>query len=231
MKIIAIIPARSGSKGIPDKNIKIYKSLPLIAHSIKLAINCQLINEIIVSTDSEKYKKIAEKYGAKVPYIRPDNISDDLSTDYDFIKYHIDWCIEYKKKIPDIIVQLRPTYPNRKLSILSEAIKIFINNYNNYDSLRSVIKFEKSPFKMYTINNKILKPLFNNIGNIIEPYNQCRQALPDCYLHNGCIDIIKTSVILIKKSITGDKIYPYIMPENETHDIDTINDWNKSINQ
>ena len=229
MNIIAIIPARSGSKGIIDKNIKIYKKYPLIYHSINIAKKCKYINEIIVSTDSEEYKQIAEKYGAIVPYIRPKSISDDLSTDYEFVKYHLDWCKLNNKKIPDLLVQLRPTYPNRNISHLNNSIEIMIKNYNDYDSLRSVIKFEKSPFKMYLINENTLEPLFNEINNIREPYNKCRQILPQTYLHNGYIDIIKSSTIINKKTITGDKIYPYLMDTKEDCDIDTNDDWEKSL--
>jgi CMP-N,N'-diacetyllegionaminic acid synthase len=229
MNIIAIIPARSGSKGIPNKNIKIYKKYPLIFHSINIAKKCKYINEVIVSTDSEEYKLIAEKYGAIVPYIRPKSISDDLSTDYEFVKYHLDWCNLHNIKNPDLIVQLRPTYPNRNIIHLNNSIKIMINKYKEYDSLRSVIKFEKSPFKMYLINENKLEPLFNNINNIEEPYNKCRQVLPDTYLHNGYIDIIKTYTVINKESVTGDKIYPYIMNSEEINDIDTVEDWKKSL--
>ena len=226
MKIIAIIPARSGSKGIINKNIKNYKGLPLMVHSIKLAQNCKLINNVIVSTDSQIYAELAIKYNAYVPYYRPPAISEDLSTDYEFMKYHCDWCIKHNKKVPDIIVHLRPTYPNRKLDDLNKCLKLFIDNYDNYDSLRTVVKFDKSPYKMYTIENNNLCPLFKSK---YELYNQCRQNLPDTYLHNGSIDIVKTTVIMKNKSISGDRIYPYVMNDNETNDIDTIDDWNKSI--
>ena len=229
MKITAIIPARSGSKGIPHKNIKIYKNLPLLVHSINIAKECKYINEIIVSTDSEKYKKIAEKNGAVVPYIRPIEISNDLSTDIEFLKYHINWCNKNNNNLPDLIVQLRPTYPNRNIFHLNNTIKIMIDNFKEYDSLRTVIKFDKSPFKMYRIKNNILGPLFNKIDNIKEPYNRCRQDLPETYLHNGYIDIIKTGTIINKGSVTGDKIFPYIMDNNEINDIDTTEDWIKSL--
>ena len=229
MYIIAIIPARSGSKGIVNKNIKIYKNYPLLVHSINIAKECKYINEIFVSTDSKEYKLISEKYGAEVPYIRPIKISDDLSTDYEFIKYHLDWTKLNNKKLPDLIVQLRPTYPNRNIVHLNNSIELMIRKYKEYDSLRSVIKFNKSPYKMYKIEKNILEPLFNNIGDIEEPYNKCRQVLPETYLHNGYIDIIKTSTIINKESVTGDKIYPYIMNSDELNDIDTVKDWIKSL--
>ena len=229
-EILAIIPAREGSKGIKNKNIKLFNNKPLIYWSIKLAKECKYINRIICSTDSKKYAKIASQCGAETPFLRPSEISQDLSTDYELIEH----CLNELKKenyIPDIIVQLRPTYPNRKLEILNETISLFLKNYNEYDSLRTIIPFNKSPFKMYRIkkninNNKLnLKPLFKKIDNIDEPYNRCRQELPKTYLHNGYIDIIKTDTVLKLKSVTGNNIYPYLMKEKEKDDIDTLKDW------
>ncbi len=227
MLIDTIIPCRSGSKGLPNKNIKLYKNKPLIAYSIELSKKCEYINNTYVSTDSKYYSEIAQKYGAIIPYLRPSEISQDLSTDYEFLIYHINWLIETNKVLPDYILQLRPTYPNRSLDILNDCINIIKNN-QNYDSLRTVVSFDKSPYKMYTIENNNLNPLFNIYNNINEPYNCARQLLPQCYLHNGYIDIIKTNTILNLKSTSGNKIYPYIMNSNNIDDIDTIDDWNKS---
>ena len=92
--------------------------------------------------------------------------------------------------MPDFIVQLRPTYPTRKVEILDKTIELFIENRDKYDSLRTIIPFDKSPFKMYRIIDKDLVPLFKEVNGIEEPYNQCRQNLPNTYLHNGYIDIL-----------------------------------------
>lgn len=233
MNILAIIPARSGSKGIPNKNIKSFKGKPLIYWSIKQAIESEYINKIIVSTDSKKYANIANLYGAEVPFLRPKNISNDLSTDYEFIEHCLRWLKSDTKYYPDIIVQLRPTYPTRTVTKIDETIKLFIDKYDDYDSLRTVIPLNKSPYKMYRIINNQLKPLFqvavSNNGNIIyEPYNQCRQILPQCYLHNGYIDILKPHIVINKKTISGSKILPYVMNQKDIDDIDTIEDWRKA---
>jgi N-acylneuraminate cytidylyltransferase len=240
MKILVIIPARSGSKGIPHKNIKKFKGLPLLVHSInqvKLSTyynNKQYKMKIHVSTDSKEYAKIAIVAGADVPFLRPDDISQDHSTDYEFIKFTLE---EYTKMdyIPDIILQLRPTQPCRKVTDIDNCLDLFIENFDSYDSLRTVVPFEKSPFKMYILSNdeKELYPLFEELGNgenkIIEPFNQCRQYLPQAYLHNGYIDIIKTSIVYTG-TISGSKIYPYVMTSYDTIDIDTEEDWVKAEN-
>ena len=176
MEILCLIPARSGSKGVPHKNIRELAGKPLIAWSIEQAKQSKHKMRIIVSTDSEEYCEIAKRYGAETPFLRPKEISQDLSTDLEFIEHALG---ELKKEnyFPDFIVQLRPTYPTRTVKNLDETIDIFIENRDKYDSLRTVISFEKSPYKMYRIENNILEPLFREVNGIKEPYNQCRQNL------------------------------------------------------
>ena len=184
MKLLCIIPARSGSKGIIDKNIKNFKGKPLIAWSIEQAKKSKHKMRIIVSTDSEEYKRISLEYGAEVPFLRPNEISNDNSTDQEFINHAIQWFTQNENYNPDIILQLRPTQPCRKIEDIDTCLDLFINNYNNYDGLRTVVEFEKSPFKMYTVNSDHLIPLFKGSDDISEPYNQCRQYLPKTYLHD-----------------------------------------------
>lgn len=226
--ILCIIPARSGSKGIKNKNIMDFNGKPLIAWSIEQAKKCNYDMKIIVSTDSQDYADIAITYGAEVPFLRPKKISDDLSTDIEFIKYCVDWLKINEDYNCDIILQLRPTSPTRSVNDINNALKLFINNRDKYDSLRSVIPFDKSPFKMYTVNDNKLKPIFNEINNIIEPYNQPRQILPQCFLHNGYIDILNTS-LLKKNTISGKNILPFIMDETNNIDIDNNEDLNRLI--
>jgi len=227
-KILCIIPARSGSKGIPNKNIKLFKGLPLLAWSIKQAKECKYNMRIIVSTDSAEYQKIAIKHRAEAPFLRPIKISGDLSTDYECINHCINWLREKENYYPDIILQLRPTQPCRKVEDINKCLDLFLENWKRYDSLRTVVEFEKSPYKMYSVDTELnlLKPLFCEVNGIKEPYNQCRQILPKSYLHNGYIDIIKTTT-LNDSSLSGKRIYPYVMDKNYTIDIDTINDWVK----
>ena len=224
-KILCIIPARSGSKGIVDKNIMDFKGKPLLSWSIEHAQQSKYSKniKIIVSTDSEKYAEISKQYGAEVPFLRPKNISGDTSSDFECIKHCVDWLKENENYEPDIILHLRPTQPCRKIEHVNLAIETFINNRGKYDSLRSVIPVEKSPYKMYSINNDELKPLFCEVNNIKEPYNQARQLLPQCYLHNGYIDILNTD-ILTNNTISGNKIYPFVMDMDNNIDIDEEKD-------
>ena len=224
IRILCIIPARSGSKGLPHKNIKDYRGKPLLAWSIEQAQLCRYDMKIVVSTDSKEYADIAMKYGAEAPFLRPYEISGDLSTDYECMKHSVEWLKENQQYYPDIVLQLRPTSPLRKVEDINKAIGLFLENRENYDSLRSVVEFEKSPYKMYTLTENTLVPLFKKVDNIDEPYNQCRQILPKCYLHNGYIDIFNTS-ILENATISGERIYPYVMNKEDTLDIDEAKDW------
>jgi len=229
MKILCIIPARSGSKGIPHKNIKKLNGLPLIAYSIKQALQTKYYKnkqmDIIVSTDSEEYKKVAEKYGADVPVLRPKEISLDNSTDYEFIKH----MVEYQKSKGikyEIILQLRPTQPIRKVSDIDKCLDIFVKEYVNYDSLRTVIENDKTPYKMYSLEDNHLKSLLK-VDGIKESFNMGRQYLPKTYLHNGYIDILKPE-LLEDEMISGERIYGYVMNKEDKYDIDTLEDWEKT---
>lgn len=227
INIIALIPARSGSKGIINKNIQLYKGNPLFTYSIKIALESKYIKSVYVSTDSEEYQKIALNYGAKITPLRPKEISDDLSPDIDTF-YHF---LNTVDENVDLIVHLRPTYPNRSLYLLDNCIKKFLENYDLYDSLRTVVKINKLPYKMYHIINNNLTPIIKEYNGLCEPFNHARQNFPDTYLHNGCIDIVKASLIYEKGLLSGHQIYPYIMEDHEIDDIDTIEDFTNAENK
>lgn len=231
MKLLYIIPARSGSKEIPNKNIKTMNGKPLLAWSIEQALESSKIQtkkghqfRIIVSTDSKLYASIASKYGAEVPFLRPSQYSKDTSQDYEFVQ-HAYAFLKNKDWKPDIIIQLRPTQPCRKVSLVNKTIDTFITNFDKYTSLRTVSVLTHSPFKSYTVSNNVLKPLFQSYESILEPYNQPRQILPQCYIHNGYVDIIKSDTLQKYKSVTGPKIFPFVMDETEFIDIDTPTDF------
>ena len=216
-EILAIIPARSGSKGIPHKNIYNFNGKPLIAHSIEQACNCSEINRVIVSTDSEEYIEISKKYGAEAPFIRPQSIANDSSTDFEVFEHALNYLVEKEKYRPDIIVHLRPTYPTRRIVDIKNAIKM-LSKDKSLDSVRSIVESIETPYKMWLIENEY--ELKNIISNGKESYNMPRQSLPKTYIQNACIDVVRFETIMLKHSMTGNKIGGYIMDKNE--DIDTL---------
>jgi len=233
VKILCVIPARSGSKGIPDKNIRLFRGKPLIAHSIlqARASKYQSSLRVIVSTDSERYAEIAREFGAECPFLRPSEISQDFSTDLECVQQCLDFLKMDSGYVPDCVLHLRPTQPLRSDDDVDACLDTFLRVRGEYDSLRTVTRSKKSPFKMYTIsgdephsNGLLLKPLFETLEGITEPFNVARQALPVAYLHNGYIDIVNVDVIA-RGEMSGKRIYPFVMGDEKTIDIDTEDDW------
>ena len=203
-----IIPARSGSKSIKDKNISNLDGHTLLEYSIKVAKQCCDVNKIIVSTNSTKYKNLALKYGADVPFLRPENISGDQSVDMDWFKNLFDYFKNDNLKLPKFWVWLRPTTPIRSPDVINQAIKV-LKNCKNADSLRSVHLLPESPFKWYEKdNNGYLKPFgFEYLKNDFTVVN--KQELKDVWVPNGYVDIIKSDNIIKNNNLFGKKIIPF----------------------
>lgn len=223
MEILAIIPARSGSKSIPHKNIRPINGKPMLAYSIEHALASRWITRVIVSTDSEEYAEIAKQYGAEVPFLRPAEYAKDDSLDIEVFLHALTELKKQEGYNPEIVVQLRPTYPIRKIEDIDAMIQLMISN-ELCDSVRSIAKAKEIPYKMWkkTDDGRIL-PL---ISEIPECYNMPRQQLPEVYYQNACIDIIRTRVILEQHSMSGTVILGYEMEQN--YDIDTEEEWMKA---
>jgi CMP-N,N'-diacetyllegionaminic acid synthase len=227
-KILCLIPARAGSKGIPNKNVKAFCGKPLIAWSIEQALAAQHPMRVIVTTDSEEFAAIARRYGAEVPFLRPAEISQDRSIDEEFVAHALDWLLKAEGYVPDIIVHLRPTYPTRSVTILNSCVERFLQVRDTYDSLRTLVPAEKTPYKMYRIYEDPAgvraEPLFRTLEGVHEPFSNCRQALPPAWVHNCCIDILNAAIVA-KGTMAGDRIYPFFMKPADMFDIDTEEDW------
>ena len=221
MNILAIIPARSGSKGIPNKNILPLNGHPLIAYSIKAALGSKLINRVIVSTDSKLISQISKDYGAETPFVRPSKFAQDNSTDLEVFNHALNWLKINEEYKPDIIVQIRPTSPVRKTEIIDNCIEKCINS--DCDSLRVVTESPLSPYKMWHIDGeKSYMRQFSYLKGVSEPYNQPRQKLPKVYWQIGFLDVMKVDTILNQKSMTGSRILPYLVDKKYAIDIDDI---------
>lgn len=216
MNILAIIPARSGSKSVPNKNIRLINQKPMLAYSIEHALKSSKINRVILSTDSEEYARIGRDYGAETPFIRPAEYATDTALDIDVFYHCLSYLKEKENYTADIVIQLRPTYPIRDVSDIDAMIDMLIQN-PEADSVRSVSLAKEIPYKMWKkgTNGEIL-PV---VSDIKECYNMPRQQLPTAYYQNACIDVVRGSVILEQRSMTGNKILGYEMKDN--FDIDT----------
>jgi len=217
MDIIAIIPARGGSRSIPGKNVASLAGKPLIAHSIEVAKRSRRISRVIVSTDCEQIREISLSFDAEVPFSRPAELAQDDTPDWPVFRHALEWLVRHEDYHPEIVVHLRPTTPLRRPEKVDEAIEMLIENLEA-DAVRSVSPPLQNPFKMWTLPQLYLKPLVD-IG-VAEPYNQPRQRLPTVYWQNGYVDVTRARTILGKKSMTGDRILPYVMEEQFVVDID-----------
>jgi CMP-N,N'-diacetyllegionaminic acid synthase len=217
-KIWAIIPARSGSKSIKDKNLKKIGGRSLIEHSIRSAKEINQVEKIIFSSDSKKYLKIANKIGVDILHHRSIKASKDNSTDLDFFK---DFIKNYSiKDLPDFFIHLRPTTPIRKKKYLNDAVRLFLENHKKFTAMRSASKMSESSFKTFIIKDSKLCSINNNFK--LDFFNNPKNNFPNTYFPNGYIDIIKTKNIL-KNFIHGNKVLPYLT-NGMIIDIDTLDD-------
>ena len=218
-EMLAIIPARCGSKGVENKNIKPLAGHPLLAYSIAAAKLAEIDN-IIVSTDSEDYAEIAKQYGAQVPFIRPPKISKDHSTDYEFMYHAMKWVRKNKESCPEYWVHLRPTTPLRNPDIINIAATFIMKN-PSATSLRSGHLAPESPLKWFM---KDSSGYFKGLDKKLtaEKVNQPRQSFPNVYIPNGYVDIVRSSYVLSSSSLHGKRMLVFDTPH--VNEIDTEND-------
>jgi N-acylneuraminate cytidylyltransferase/CMP-N,N'-diacetyllegionaminic acid synthase len=213
--VLAIIPARGGSKGIPQKNIKLLAGKPLIAWTLENAKKSKYIDRIIVSTDSQEIANVSLKYGAEAPFIRPRELAADETPSSEVIVHTIKWFEINRNQKFNVFILLQPTSPLRNGNQIDSALENFISNSNN-KCLVSVKEVEESPYWMkiidddYYLKNFTLKQ--NNFTR--------RQDLPKIYILNGAIYIMTTSDFMNYKSFDVDKTVPFIMDKKSSIDID-----------
>ena len=194
----------------------------MLAYSVIAAQESRYIERAIISTDSQDYADLAISYGVEAPFLRPDEISGDRSTDLEVFHHFLHWLQNNGYDPPELIVHLRPTHPIREPEDIDAMIEIMLAN-PEYDSIRSVAPAREIPYKMWLFQNdeKTIRPLVTCA--VEEAYNAPRQILPKVYLQNACIDVVRTDTILKKNSMTGNVIAGY--PMHYDFDIDTEQDF------
>lgn len=229
-EVLALIPARGGSKSIPYKNIYPLLGKPLIAYTIAEAKAAKLVNRVIVSTDDEKITKAARKYGAEVPFARPKKYAGDKTPDLPVFRHAVRWLARHENYRPDIIVHLWPTSPLRFSEHIDEAVKLLIN-HPDADAVRSVSSPPQTPFKMWLINDarRPMVPLLAQsypriFSRPIKPYALPRQSLPAVFVQNGYLQAFWARTLLEKGSMFGDKVLPYVVPDDLYTEFDSLKD-------
>jgi CMP-N,N'-diacetyllegionaminic acid synthase len=223
-KSIAFIPARSGSKRVPDKNIKKLAGHPMLAYTVRAAIESGVFDSVVCATDSALYAEVAKYYGAEVPVLRPEEISGDKSPDIDWVVWMINYLQEQGKKY-DIFSILRPTSPFRLPETIKRAMEIFCAD-SNADSLRAIQKCKQHPGKMWVVRGQRMLPLMPFTLNNKTPWHSSQYAaLPEIYTQDASLEIAWTNVPLEKNSIAGESIIPFISNALEGYDINDAEDW------
>lgn len=231
-EVLVIIPARGGSKSIPHKNIRDFAGYPLIAYSIAAGLAAETVNRVIVSTDDQEIANIARHYGAETPFLRPAEVSQDTTPDLPVFQHALHWLLENEGYEPDIIVQLRPTSPFRRVAHIDQAVYRLLEQ-PVADAVRTVCAPFQNPYKMWRIGHDgFMRPLIEtdvfSHTQFKEPYNMPRQELPEVYWQTGYVDAAWADTILSKKSMTGDRILPLIIDQSEWIDIDSLDDWRRA---
>jgi len=221
--VVALIPARSGSKRVPDKNIRPLGRHPLIAYTILAAKESGVFDAIVVSTDSERYAEIARSFGAEVPFLRPAAQAGELSPDIEWVRWTLQELEQRGRKF-DAFSILRPTSPFRTAATIRRAWNEFQSDAGA-DSLRAVQKCGEHPAKMWIVSDDRMSPVLQNPDPYGAPWHSMPyQALPEIHVQNASLEIAWSRVVE-QDSITGNRIRPFLTVEREGFDINTPDDW------
>jgi CMP-N-acetylneuraminic acid synthetase len=224
--VLALIPARGGSKGIPRKNIRSFAGYPLIAYSIAAALQAETVMRVIVSTDDPEIAGVARQYGAETPFLRPEELAADRTTDLPVFQHALNWLAKYEDYQPEIVLHLHATSPVRPPGFIDQAVRL-LHEQPETECVRSVVSPGQNPYKMWHIDPQsgCMLPLLAVQGTA-EPYNTPRQLLPAVYLQTGHVNAIRPATIL-GGSMTGKTILPIIIHASYEVDLDTLADWER----
>lgn len=221
---VALIPARAGSKRIPNKNVRILAGHPLIAYAISAALESGIFESVIVSTDSPEIAEQASSYGAKVPLLRPAEFASDTSPDIEWIRHLLVWLKDGGSRYNTFCI-LRPTSPFRQASTIRRAFQQFMHD-GKADSLRAVQKCREHPGKMWVLDGTRMRPFIQNPDPGATPWHSTPyQALPQVYVQNASLEIARCEAPLELGTIAGNDIMPFLTEGLEGFDINGPADW------
>ena len=226
--IVALIPARAGSKRVPDKNIRLLAGHPVMAYTIAAALDSGVFLDVIVSTDSEHYAEIARYYGAEIPFLRPPELAGDVSPDIEWLEYTLKRLQEDNRKY-DCFSILRPTSPFRLPETIQRAWQAFLAE-EGVDSLRAVEKCQQHPGKMWVMRGKRMMPLLP-LSPPEQPWHSSQyQSLPEVYVQNASLEIAWMRVVLEERTIAGNVLMPFLTKGKEGFDVNNPYDWHLAEN-
>ncbi|MFH1523823.1 MAG: acylneuraminate cytidylyltransferase [Chloroflexota bacterium] len=224
-EVLAIVPARGGSKGIPRKNIRLFAGYPLISYSIAAGLQAEMVTRVLMTTDDDEIAEIARRYGAETPFLRPEELAADKTMDLPVFQHALAWLAEHEGYRPEVVVHLRPTTPIRPPDLVDRAVRLLLA-HPEADSVRGITPAHQNPFKMWLMDEagSPIRPL-TTVPGIDESYNAPRQLLPVAYQHTGLIDVMRPDTILKLNSMSGKTILPIVFDSDYAADLDTPDDW------
>lgn len=227
IEVLAIVPARAGSKSIPLKNIQSFHGYPLLAYSVAAGLQAEKVTRVIVSTDSKEIAGVAREYGAETPFLRPTEFAQDDTEDLPVFQHALNWLAEEEGYRPDVVVQLRPTSPLRPPGLVDEAVTTLLD-HPKADAVRGIVPAGQNPHKMWRLQRDGPMEALLKVKGLVEPYNAPRQKLPAVYWQTGHVDAIRAQTILEKGSMSGEAIWPLVIDARYSVDIDTASDWQRA---
>jgi N-acylneuraminate cytidylyltransferase len=218
LEVLALVPARGGSKSVPRKNLRTVDGKPIVVHAIEHGLAARSINRVILTTDDAEIAEVGAKAGAEAPFLRPAEYAQDLSTDYEFVRHALSWLRDNEQYSPDLVVQLRPTVPIRDVGLIDRAVALLAGR-PDADSLRAIVPACFSPYKMWRLAENGFLTAVVELPCMDESFNQARQRLPSAFQHDGFLDITRPATIFDQGSITGRYILPFVL-DRQSIDID-----------
>ena len=222
MEILAVIPARGGSKSVPRKNIRLLAGKPLIAWILGEAKRSKRVTRTIVSTDDAEIAAVAKAHGAEVPFLRPAELAQDRSTDVEFLLHAVDWLKSEENYEPEIVLRLPPTAPLCRAAHIDTGIQKLLDT-PEADAVRPVTEASKHPYKMWKISpdGRWLEPfLSSEITGFAAPHDLPRQLFPKVYVQTGAMDVIRLRTLRDLKSTSGRKLAYFFMEAHEAINVD-----------
>lgn len=221
--VVALVPARSGSKRVAGKNIRRLAGHPLIAYTISAALRSEVFGSVVVSTDSQLYADVARHYGADVPFLRPAELAGDLSPDIEWVDYTLR-TLNKEGRNYDCFSILRPTSPLRQAETIRRAWQQF-NSDTGIDSLRAVEKCQQHPGKMWIVNGNRMVPLLPSSSNGQPWHSSQYQALPEVHVQNASLEIAWSRVVFEQHTIAGEVLMPFFTEDHEGLDVNRPEEW------
>jgi CMP-N-acetylneuraminic acid synthetase len=220
LRVLAIVPARGGSKGIPRKNLRLLAGKPLVAHAVATGLAAKLVTRVVCSTDDPDIAEVARAAGADVPFLRPIELATDASEDWPVFKHTLDWLAQHEHWSPELVVNLRPTSPLRTPTHVDDAIRLLLDS--GVDSVKAVCLARQHPHKMWLRQSDgVMEPFLKTAFRAQRGPDVPRAELEDVYWQNGVVDVTRREVIFEQRVMIGRRVAGLVTQAGDSIDIDT----------